>query len=308
VRAVRNAPPSVEVVEVEEPGGAGELVRVTSVGICASDLLYLRYGSTRIAGHEIAGVLADGTEVAVEGIFGCGECPECAAGRYHYCPALLEGALGMTADGGMSEWFRAPRRALVPLPAGLRARDACLVEPGAVAWHAAALGGVGPDTRVAVVGAGAIGLLATAAAQRMGAAEVAVVARHRHQHEVRERLGAGEATGDYDVVLETAGSDTSLAAAADLARHRGTIITVGVFDAMTWPHAASRKELAVQHSLGYAGTPEHREFADVAALLAERPELVDALITHRFPLVDAAAAFATARDRAQGVFRVVVEP
>ena len=58
VKAVRNAPPSVEVVEVDEPDGDGELVRIVSAGICASDLKYLQYGSTQIAGHEFAGVLA----------------------------------------------------------------------------------------------------------------------------------------------------------------------------------------------------------------------------------------------------------
>jgi hypothetical protein len=56
-KAVRNAPPSVEVVDVDEPEGEGELVRVVATEICASDLKYLRWGSTQIAGHEFAGVL-----------------------------------------------------------------------------------------------------------------------------------------------------------------------------------------------------------------------------------------------------------
>jgi Zn-dependent alcohol dehydrogenase len=60
VRAVRNAPSGVEVVEVDEPEGDGELVRVSATGICASDLLYLQFGSTQIAGHEFARVLEGG--------------------------------------------------------------------------------------------------------------------------------------------------------------------------------------------------------------------------------------------------------
>jgi len=43
-------------------------------------------------------------------------------------------------------------------------------------------------------------------------------------------------------------------------------------------------------------------------MLAARPELVDTLITHRFPIDDAPEAFRVASDRSQGVFRVVVEP
>jgi len=66
MRAVRNAPPGVEVVEIDEPEGDGELVRVATTGICASDLTYLQYGSTQIAGHEFAGRREDGTAVAIE--------------------------------------------------------------------------------------------------------------------------------------------------------------------------------------------------------------------------------------------------
>ena len=57
MKAVRNAPPSVEVVDVDEPEGEGELVRVVATEICAPDLKYLRWGSTQIAGHQFAGVL-----------------------------------------------------------------------------------------------------------------------------------------------------------------------------------------------------------------------------------------------------------
>jgi Alcohol dehydrogenase GroES-like domain len=80
MRAVRNASPDVEIVEVDEPEGEGELLRVVTAGICASDLLYLQYGSREIAGHEFAGVLDDGTAVAVEPIFGCASCPQCGLG------------------------------------------------------------------------------------------------------------------------------------------------------------------------------------------------------------------------------------
>jgi len=308
MRAVRNAPPTVEVVEVDEPEGDGELIRVAATGICASDLTYLRYGSTQIAGHEFAGTLADGTPVAVEAIFGCGVCPPCEQGNFNRCERGVE-ALGMTDPGGMCEWFRAPRRVLVPLPAGLDVRDASLVEPASVARHACHMGGTGPDTRVAVVGAGAIGILAAAAAQSMGAPEVAVEARHPHQHEARERIGAPPPTGGYDVVIETAGSESGIHRAVELARPGGTVVHLGVYGDITWPmHESFLKEVALRPSLGYCGSHGRREFVDSAELLASRPELVQMLITHRFPIEDAAEAFRVAQDRSQGVFRVVVEP
>ncbi len=308
MRAVRNAAPTVEVVEIDEPDGEGELIRVAATGICASDLNYLRYGSTQIAGHEFAGTLANGTAVAVEAIFGCGECAQCADGNFNRCERGLQG-LGMTDPGGMCEWFRAPSRALVPLPTGLNVGDASLVEPASVARHACHLGGVGPGLRVAVVGAGAIGILTAAAAQSLDAAEVAVEARHPHQHEARERIGAVVPSGAYDLVLETAGSESGLRRAVELARPGATIVHLGVYDpAVVWPmHELFMKEVALRPSLGYCGHHGRREFAESADLLASRPELAEMLITHRFPMEDAPEAFRVAQDRSAGVFRVIVE-
>jgi threonine dehydrogenase-like Zn-dependent dehydrogenase len=309
VKAVRNAPPSVEVVDVAEPDGVGELVRDVSAGICASDLKYLQFGSTQIAGHEFAGVLEDGTAVAVEGFFGCGKCEQCEQGTYNMC---VKGptAPGMLSPGGMSEWFRAPRHVLVPLPSGVGVADASLVEPASVAWHSCHQGGIGPQSRVAIVGAGAIRILAAASAQQMGAAEVAVEARHPHQHEARERIGAVVPTSGYDVVIETGGSESALQRAVELARIGGTVVHLGLYDPRTvWPmDVAFSKEVALRPSLGYCSHYPRRDFAEAADLLAARTELTNTLITHRFPIEDAVEAFRVAQDKSKGVFRVVVEP
>jgi 2-desacetyl-2-hydroxyethyl bacteriochlorophyllide A dehydrogenase len=309
VRAVRNVPFDVEVVEIDEPDGDGELLRVKATGICASDLMYLQYGSSQIAGHEFAGVLEDGTPVAVEPMFGCGACLQCEQGSYNRCERGVT-ALGMFDPGGMCEWFRAPRHALIPLPSGLSLADASLVEPASVAWHTCHSGQVGPDTRVAVVGAGAIGILAAASAQAMGATDVAVEARHPHQHEARDQLGAVGPTAGYDVVIETGGSESALHRAVELARPGGTVVYTGAYGPeTTWPHhEAFLGEIALRPSLGYCEHDGRREFAEAAEMLAARPELTRMLITHRFPIEEAREAFRVAQDKSKGVFRVVVEP
>ena len=61
-------------------------------------------------------------------------------------------------------------------------------------------------------------------------------------------------------------------------------------------------------SLGYCRHDDRREMEDAAAMLAADPGIIDALITHRFPLADAAEAFRVAGDRAAGSIRVVLEP
>jgi threonine dehydrogenase-like Zn-dependent dehydrogenase len=299
----------VSVVEVDVPEGGGELVSIRSAGICASDFRYIAFGCTMILGHELAGVTGDGTAVAIEAIFGCDGCESCDAGRYNLC---VHGptALGVTSHGGMSEYFAAPARSLVPLPAGLDVADACLVEPASVAWHACRLSGAGPDQRVAVVGGGAIGLLAVAAARAMGAAEVSLEARYPHQRELGERLGATLPSGSYDVVIEAAGSGSALHRAVELARAGGTMGVLGVFGPdVAWPqHECFLKELRTVPSLGYCRHDGRRDFDHAAALLAANPDLVDALVTHRFPIEDAAEAFRVAADKSSGALRVVLEP
>jgi threonine dehydrogenase-like Zn-dependent dehydrogenase len=262
-----------------------------------------------VLGHELAGVTEDGRAVAIEALWGCEGCESCDAGQYNLC---MRGptALGVTSDGGMSEYFAVPARALLSLPAGLHVADACLVEPASVAWHACRLAGTGPDRRIAVVGGGAIGLLALAAARRMGAAELSLEARYPHQREVGERLGATSPSGGYDVVIAAAGSGSALHRAIELARPGGTMAVIGVFAPdVAWPQRECfMKELRTVPSLGYCRHHGRRDFEHAAELLAADPDLVKALVTHRFPLEDAAEAFRVASDKSSGALRVVVEP
>ena len=311
MKAVRGAEGGVVVDDVDEPPGAGELIDMRATSVCASDLMYIGLGTRRILGHELAGVRADGTAVVVEALYGCMECEQCRRGTYNLCPTHPSRALGVTADGGMAEQFRAPTARLVALPPGLDLRDASLVEPASVSWHALNLAGTGPQTSVAVVGAGALGLLAVAGARRMGAGEVALEARHPHQFVAGERLGAQlGADGGYDVVVEAAGSRESMARAVELVAPGGTIVVLGVHLGtveLDWLPIFNR-EARIIPSLGYCRHEGVREMEEAAQMLADDPEIARALITHRFPIEDAAEAFRVAGDRASGAIRVIVEP
>ncbi len=311
MKAVRGREGGVALVDLDEPPGGGALLDMKSASVCASDLSYIRFGSTNILGHELAGVTEEGTPVVVEAIYGCNECEQCRRGTYNLCPTHAQRALGMFADGGMAEQFRAPAERLVPLPPGLDLRDASIVEPGSVSWHALRLAGTGPGVRVAVVGAGALGLLAVPGAIRLGGEDVAVEARHTHQREAAERLGARVGTeGLYDVVVEAAGTAESLARCTELVAPGGTIVVVGVHYGpfqVDWMPLFNR-EARLLPSLGYCAHDGVREFDEVAGMLAENPDIARTVITHRFPLADAAEAFRTASERGSGAIRVVIEP
>jgi 2-desacetyl-2-hydroxyethyl bacteriochlorophyllide A dehydrogenase len=311
MKAVRGVEGGVAVVELDEPPGDGVLIEIKGTSVCSSDLTYIKYGSRAVMGHELAGLREDGTPVVVEAIYGCGACELCERGEYNLCPVMRQRALGATADGGMAEYFRAPADRLVPIPDGLDVGDASLVEPASVSWHALRLAGVGPGKRVAVVGAGALGLLAVAGARYMGGEDVTVEARHPHQRTAGERLGARlDPSGLYDVVVEAAGSSGSMARCADLVAPGGTIVVLGVhiqpieLDFMPLFHRQAR----LLPSLGYCRHDDGREMEHAAQMLASDPEITAALITHRFPIEDAAEAFRTASDRAAGAIRIVIEP
>jgi 2-desacetyl-2-hydroxyethyl bacteriochlorophyllide A dehydrogenase len=199
----------------------------------------------------------------------------------------------------------------VPLPDGLDVRDASLVEPTSVSWHALRLAGAGPGKRVAVVGAGALGLVAIPAARQLGAEDVAVEARHPHQVEAAERLGASVGVeGEYDVVLEAAGSPEAVDRSIDLVARGGAVVSVGVYVQpiqINWMPLFN-KEAHLIPSIGYCAHDHGREMEDAAALLAAEPGIARTVITHRFPIEDAAEAFRVAADKSTGAIRVVVEP
>ncbi|MCB1004327.1 MAG: alcohol dehydrogenase catalytic domain-containing protein, partial [Acidimicrobiales bacterium] len=307
---VRSTEAGVAVVDVgaPEPGEGDVRVRVGASGICGSDLHLIGWGALPVTlGHEVAGWLDDGTPVAVEPVRRCGTCERCRSGDTHLCRSAV--TLGVTADGGMADEVLVGPECLVPLPDGLAVGDAGLVEPVACAVHALARARVEAGMRVAVIGGGTLGVAAVAAARDAGC-EVGAVTRHPHQAAAVEALGAGPAEGRFDVVVEAAGTSSAFAEATRLARTRGTVAVLGTYwDELTVPAMPlSLKELDVVGCLAYGHHGGEREVEAAAGLLARRPELAGALVTHRFGLDDAPEAFRVAGDRAAGAIKVVLEP
>ncbi|MFO0688696.1 MAG: alcohol dehydrogenase catalytic domain-containing protein [Myxococcota bacterium] len=312
MRAVRNTSDGVRVVDVPEPDreAAGVRVRVKAAGVCASDLAMIQAGPLPFTlGHEFSGVTEDGRPVAIEPIIPCATCDQCGGGMYHRCRLGAGSNLGFALDGGMCESVVVPERCLVPLPSGLRVEDAFLAEPMAVVLHGLHLARIEAGMRVAVVGGGPVGLMSVAAVRALGC-EVGLQARHRHQSEVGERLGAKGTSGEYDLVIDAATTKDGLVAAAGLAAPGATLLAVAIyFDVMPLPGLTSlMKELRVVLPYTYGRHSAGRDFDHAATLLAANPDIAASLVTHRFPLEDAAAAFRQAADRKGGTIKVALEP
>ncbi len=311
MRAVRCPEGKPTVVDVPEPSGDGVIVTVASAGICGSDLHLLNFGLPATFGHEFAGVLSDGTPVAVEPIDPCFVCDACIEGNTQLCVRGPSMAFGVGHDGGMADKVMAPASSLTRLPFGVDASNGCLVEPLAVAVHGIRRGNVRGTDRVAVIGGGTIGQMALVVAQQTGAT-VDLSARHERQLDAASRLGAGALDGNgYDIVIEAAGTASALAEAADRCRPGGTIVLLGSYwdGSVEMPGLAiGMKELTLVPAVMYGRSGPSRDFDVAATILSQRPELPDVVVTHRFPLDAAAEAFSVAADRSAGAIKVVLEP
>ena len=306
---VRAADGGVAVVEGPDPEGDGVLVEVAGAGICGSDFHIMGLGTRVTLGHEFAGTV-DGRPVAVQPFVHCLSCGPCVAGRTALCEPGTQALHGIHRDGGMAEAVLVDPSCLTELPDGLSLDDACLTEPIAVGLHAVHRGRVQPGMRVVVVGGGMVGLVAAAMAGRAGA-EVDLVARHPFQYAAAERLGVGtEAGRGYDLAIEAAGSGSALADAVGRTAAGGRVVFSGSYwEPVELPgFALQLGEIDLVPSVYYGHHDGVREFDEAARVLAELPELAPTLITHRFPLSEAAHAFEVAADRSAGAIRVVLEP
>jgi threonine dehydrogenase-like Zn-dependent dehydrogenase len=310
MRGVRSTTEGIKVVTTDADPTGKVRVSVASSGICGSDLHLASLGPLPFTlGHECCGTLDDGTPVAVLPPVSCGSCQRCLAGHEQQCATALGAMYGISLDGGLADeiWVE-PRNAL-PLPAGLPLEQANLVEPVAVALHGINRAGVTSGMRILVIGAGPIGLCAIGAARSMGVT-VDVSARRQRRIDAAERLGATiGVAADYDIVLDAAGTQSSITQAIEAARPGGTIGILGSFwDPVTVGLGFQTKELTLVPAFTYGHHHGVSEFEDAARVLSEMPELHNAVVTHHFGLDDAAEAFRVAGDRQADAIKVVLHP
>ena len=185
-----------ELADLPEPTGSGLLVRVLACGLCGSDVEKLgRAARGTVLGHEVAGVLEDGSRVTVVHRVPCGTCERCRAGHQSTCGEFRELRI---APGGFAEQLRATH--CVPLPDVLGEHDGVWVEPLACVLRAAESL---PRGRVLVVGAGAIGQLWIQVLRRRGDEVIAVDPRAARLEQAW-LLGAGTDVDPVDAAVVTA--------------------------------------------------------------------------------------------------------
>jgi L-iditol 2-dehydrogenase len=295
------------------PEAGEELVRVSAVGLCGSDLHWFREGGIGdarlthplVPGHEFAGTTAAGRKVAIDPAVPCEVCEFCREGNPNLCSALRFAGHGCE-DGALREWIAWPSRCLFSLPDSLSAADGAMLEPLGVAIHAVALGKVRAGMKVGVFGCGPIGLLVMQVARNEGAAEVLVTEPLAHRRAVALGWGAREwKRGDeVEVAFECAGENGAVEDAVAAARPGGRVILAGIPDDDRTSFCASmarRKGLTIKLVRRMKHT-----YPRAIRLVADGLVDVRSLVTHRFPLEKTAEAFEVLRKR-EGL-KVIVEP
>ena len=335
--ALKTADGRFAIEEVEEPAlpaADWAKVRIRVAGICGTDLRHWKKPEEQlrccIMGHEMAGEVVEvgadvtrvkpGDRVLVESVLGCGRCDWCRARQYNRCPDLYP-TRRASVSRAYAEYVVGPQHKLYRLPDHVGFDDAALLDTYAVCLHAQHLSGLTINAKVAIVGAGPIGLGQMMLAKASGA-DVLIVDTVAHSLDVARELGADRtvlssevdpvaAAMDFsggrgcDVVFECAGGTAmpvTLPLATKLVRRGGKVILVGGFDdgetsiALEWQRL-QMSEIALIPSASFAFHDIYPEQEEVLELVARGKLRTQKLITHRFPLDRINDAFDIAQDK-----------
>ena len=323
-----HGPGDVRLDDVPVPAcGPGDvLVRVAACGICGSDLGYIAQGGLGGVeplhqplpiGHELAG-----TVIAVgEGVSGIAPGLRVAVNPDR---AYIGGG---GPDGAMAPYMRVSGAeigaTLFPLPDGLTFAEAALAEPLSVGLHGLRIAHVTASDKVAILGAGPIGLCTLVMLRHLGVTDIAIFDRVDERLDRARALGAGlavnptheglpEALARYhgagerfgapfvgtDVFIDCAGSAAALAQALGVAKYRARVAVIALHHQPLaldlWRMMAN--EITISGSIADARAAE---FAQAIAMLGQRQTDLAPLISHRFDFTRFHEALAVAADPAR---------
>jgi propanol-preferring alcohol dehydrogenase len=258
--AVLGAPLKDAVIPRPEPGHGEVLVRVRAAGICRSDVHY-RAGTSPVGrlpitpGHEVSGIVEavglqvtgwePGDRVCLHYLLTCGACEYCLRGTEQFCQSGR--MMGKHVDGGYAEYVCVPARCVVALPADIPfEHGAVIMCSSATSFHALRKARLCVGERVAILGAGGLGLSAIQIARAMGAAEVFAVDVNPDRLRTAAALGGTavdardrdpvaairELTGGagVDVSVELLGSPQTMRQALGMLAPFGRAAVVGITD------------------------------------------------------------------------------
>lgn len=316
MKALRFERQELKIAEIPLPESKSEaLVRVVKSGICNTDLeIACGYaGFSGTIGHEFVGTVerADdapelvGKRVVGEINAGCGACALCEAGDARHCPNRT--VLGIHGrDGSHAEFLTLPISNLLEVPANVSDEQAVFAEPLAAAFGITEQIDIQPQTRVAVVGDGKLGLLC-AMSLALKSENVVLIGKHREKLFVAAKRNietvlladTAKLNRAFDVSVEASGSESGFATALDLLKPRGKLILKSTFAGK----ASLEMWRVVVDEISVIGSRCGR-FAPALELLRDAKIDVESLISEEFSLAYGIEAMRRASEK--GVLKVIL--
>jgi len=329
-------PGKIALNTVEKPTleGGKVIVKVAYSALCSSDIKLIKgdyhglvYPCT--PGHEWSGTVVEaccgyehfvGKNVVIDILSPCQKCELCREGHGNLCTNMKE--IGISLPGGFAEYAAVDANKVIPIPDMISLKDACIVEPLAVAYNAIKrIGGVKPADKVAVLGSGAVGLILLSLAKLMGASTILVADYVQDRLDLAKKMGATntlnlnnddiiaycKANPDIqpNIVFDATGDAKAFHTALEIARPNATIGYVGY-------SAYDKVEVQPSHimlkCLNIFGVLSPFEtWNEAIEIIAQKRIDVSNLITHEFALEEYETLIGYMKTRENGIIRGVVK-
>ena len=315
----------------EAPEADEVLIQVKAVGICGTDIHIFNGERTdveypRVMGHELSGIVVEtgkdvanvkaGDHVVLDPVMACGTCRTCKRGHENVCESVK--CFGVQMDGGFQDYIRVPAKQVYAVSEQIPFEEAAVAEPFSVAANILSRAEVAAGDRVAVIGAGTIGLCIVQGAKSIGAGVLAMDISDRKLEKAKE-FGADAcvntkdtafssaveafAPGGVDVIIDAVGITPFVEKCISLAAPFGRIVVIS-FDerpARISPAVVTKRELSVLGSrMNCKRMPMVIKWMEEKAI---RPE---AMISRIYPLEELQKAYEeTIRDAQTNIKTII---
>ncbi len=344
---------TLEDVPIPEVGPEDVLVKVKACGICGSDVAYF-YGDSSletadgkgplILGHEYSGEVVEvgeipkrvglfevGDRVVLDPVQYCNACEVCKRGQVNLCEKKQ--VLGVSVNGGFSEYSLSHYTGMHKIPDGVSYEDAAMTEPLACAAHGVKRMAVQPGDICVVMGPGAIGTMMVQLIKSSGAGKIILVGAGGDDYRLKIGLESGadiamnvaESGSEYyvgdlkaaiedatnghfaDAVITPTGAVPAMEAALEISGRHSRIVYFGL------PADDAVIRVPACASIFWDKTIHFSWLAPLtwpASLDAIAGGLVDvtSLATDTYPLADLEAAIRGVKERKNNPLKVLVKP
>ncbi len=321
-------------VPTPEPKKGEVLIKIMKIGVCGSDIHvyhgehpFTKYPVTQ--GHEVSGEIAavgegvegfaPGQKVTIQPQVVCGKCYPCRHGKYNLCEELK--VMGFQTTGVASHYFAVDASKVTALPENLSFDEGAMIEPLAVAVHGVRQAGDVNGLKIAVLGAGPIGILVAQTAKGMGAESVMITdvsdVRLAKAKECKVDFCVNTKNKDFgeamvenfgpdkaDIIYDCAGNNITMGQAIKYARKGSTIILVAVFA------GEAKVDLAVlnDHELDLNTTMMYRneDYIEAIRLVNEKKVVLAPLISKHFAFQDYLKAYQYIDANRESTMKVII--